>query len=220
LVINFKEVMEHIMENAKTTNEEKHKMENSGETGKVDMSGKENLENEADSNYQEEVDSSRNEISDESDELRTIREQLDTKVKQCEEYLNKLQRTMAEFDNFKKRTAKEKTEIYTEAVSEAVGAFLPVIDNLERAIQVSDSACGNSLKEGIEMVYRQFKEVMKNMGIDEIGGVGEMFDPNLHNAVMHITDESYGENVIVEEFQKGYILKDRVIRHSMVKVAN
>lgn len=156
-----------------------------------------------------------------SEEIDLLKGKLDEKSKQCEEYFNMLQRTAAEFDNYKKRTAKEKESIYSDAASDVVAAFLPVVDNIERAVQASaNEADSKSLREGIDLVYRQFKDVMKKLGVEEIKSVGENFDPNLHNAVMHVEDEEYGDNVIVEEFQKGYTIKDKVIRHSMVKVAN
>ncbi|MCX7710424.1 MAG: nucleotide exchange factor GrpE [Clostridia bacterium] len=177
------------------------------------------IEDQENANSPEESKNDQNNASDK--ELAQLQEQLDAKSKQCDEYLNMLQRTMAEFDNYKKRTAREKVDLYSEAVSEVVGSILPVLDNLERALQASgNEEAAGSLKEGIIMVHRQFKDVMKSIGVDEIKGVGESFDPNLHNAVMHVEDEAYGENVIVEEFQKGYIYKEKVIRHSMVKVAN
>lgn len=154
-------------------------------------------------------------------ELEALRAELEEKSKKSEEYLNMLQRTAAEFDNFKKRTAREKEALYTEAVSDVAASILPVVDNLERAMQ----ACSREedfkvLKEGIELVYRQFREAIKSVGIEEIKSLNENFDPQLHNAVMHMEDEAFGNNTVVEEFQKGYIYKDKVIRHSMVKVAN
>lgn len=154
-------------------------------------------------------------------EIEELKAECEAKAKQCEEYFNMLQRTAAEFDNYKKRTAREKEALYQDATSDVVAAFLPVVDNLERAIQAASNDAGsNSLKEGIELVYRQFSEVLKKLNVEVIEAVGKEFDPNLHNAVSHIDDENYGENEVVEEFQKGYILKDKVIRHSMVKVAN
>ncbi len=156
-----------------------------------------------------------------SEEVEELKAKCEEKSKQCEEYFNMLQRTAAEFDNYKKRTAREKEALYMDATGDVVAAFLPVVDNIERAIQAADNdAGGTSLKEGIELVYRQFKDVMKKLNVEVIEAVGKEFDPNLHNAVSHVDDEEYGENVVVEEFQKGYILKDKVIRHSMVKVAN
>jgi molecular chaperone GrpE len=154
-------------------------------------------------------------------EMEQLKNELEEKSKKCEEYLNMLQRTAAEFDNYKKRTAKEMGSIYNDAAVDVVNAFLPVVDNIERAVQASSKETDSaSLKEGIELVYRQFKEVMGKLGVEEIKSLGEIFDPNLHNAVMHVEDPEYDESVIIEEFQKGYILKDKVIRYSMVKVAN
>ncbi|MCX7842682.1 MAG: nucleotide exchange factor GrpE [Clostridia bacterium] len=192
------------MVNENIVNDEKQEMDN--------MSDKADCQSEARDND--------NKDTAEGDSVESLKEQLEAKSKKCDEYFNMLQRTMAEFDNYKKRTAREKTELYSEAVCEAVGAFLPVLDNLERAMNAAGTAEANSLKEGVEMIFRQLKDVMKNLGIEEIKGVGEKFDPNLHNAVMHISDDSLGEGVVVEEFQKGYSYKDKVIRHSMVKVAN
>lgn len=170
-------------------------------------------------------DSSSEKLNDEEKKLEdigAIKAKLENKEKLCEEYFGQLQRATAEFDNYKKRTAKEKEALYSEAVSDVISALLPVVDNFERALNASNSENSNqsSLKEGIELVYKQLKDVMKSMGIEEIKCVGEGFNPEFHNAVMHIEDDSCGENVVVEEFQKGYILKDKVIRHSMVKVAN
>ncbi len=156
-----------------------------------------------------------------SQEVEELKAKCEEKTKQCEEYFNLLQRTAAEFDNYKKRTAREKEVLYMDATGDVVTAFLPVVDNIERAIQAAgNDVSDTSIKEGIELVYRQFKEVMKKLNVEAIEAVGKEFDPNLHNAVSHVDDEEYGENIVVEEFQKGYLLKDKVIRHSMVKVAN
>lgn len=154
-------------------------------------------------------------------ELDSARSELDEKKKQCAEYLDKLQRTAADYDNFKKRTTKEKEILYIDAVCDVAGAFIPVMDNVERALQALPAdESAQCLKEGVEMVFRQFSEAMKTIGVEEIKAINEQFDPNLHNAVMHVEDEALGHNTVVEEFQKGYKYKDRVIRHSMVKVAN
>ncbi|NLL05139.1 MAG: nucleotide exchange factor GrpE [Clostridiaceae bacterium] len=156
-----------------------------------------------------------------SKEVEEIKAKLEEKSKQCEDYFDKLQRTAAEFDNFKKRTVKEKEALYSDATSEVVAAFLPVVDNLERAIEAANKDVNaNSLKEGVELVYRQMKDVLQKLNVEVIEAVGNEFDPNLHNAVSHVDDEQYGNNIIIEEFQKGYMLKDKVIRYSMVKVAN
>ena len=155
------------------------------------------------------------------EELERAKCLLEEKDRKCSEYFEKLQRAAAEFDNFKRRTSKEKEILYSEAVADTVASFLPVIDSIVRAVELCSGEKGSaSVKEGIELVKRQFEEVMKNLGVEEIRSIGEEFNPELHNAVMHVEDDSYGQNEVIEEFQKGYRIKSRVIRHSMVKVAN
>lgn len=155
------------------------------------------------------------------EELDAVRSELEEQKKKCGEYLDRMQRIAAEFDNFKKRTVKEKEALYDDAVCDVIRQFLPAIDNLERAQEaVTADSSAQSLREGVEMILRQFREIMKNIGVEEIKALNETFDPMLHNAVMHVEDDSVGHGVIVEEFQKGYRYKDRVIRYSMVKVAN
>ena len=127
-------------------------------------------------------------------------------------------RLMAEYDNYRKRSAKERENIYTDVRVDTVTKFLPVYDNLERALAIETS--DEAYKKGVEMTFNQLKEVMKKLGVEEISAVGETFDPTYHNAVMHIEDEQYGESVIVEEFQKDFKIGEKVIRFSMVKVAN
>ena len=130
----------------------------------------------------------------------------------------KYMRTLAEYDNYRKRTIKEKESIYPEAKAVVIEKFLPVMDNFQRAIDSAENKDG--FYEGVVMLKKQMDEVLAALGVEEIPSVGETFNPELHNAVMHIDDEEQGENVIVEEFQKGYKIGDRVVRHSMVKVAN
>lgn len=130
----------------------------------------------------------------------------------------KFLRLAAEYDNFRKRTLKEKEGIYTDAKTDAVTAFLPVYDNLERAIK--QETCDEAYRKGVEMTMTGLKEVMAKLGVTEIPALGEHFDPNLHNAVMHIEDETVGEGAIVEVFQTGFKLGDKVIRFAVVKVAN
>jgi len=137
---------------------------------------------------------------------------------EAEEYYAQLQRVMADFDNYKKRIQKEKAAQYSLITAELIGDLLPVLDNLEKSASVEDE--GNAVLEGVILVYRQFQEVLQKLGVNEIKTVGEKFNPEYHDAVMHVEDDQYGENEIVMELRKGYILKDRVIRHSMVKVAN
>ncbi|MBN2558453.1 MAG: nucleotide exchange factor GrpE [Clostridia bacterium] len=132
-----------------------------------------------------------------------------------------LKRLAAEFDNFRKRTIREKDDIYKNATATLVEAFLPVLDGMELAYEsVAKNADKAALQKGIELVYRQFMEVLDKLDIEEIECLGESFDPNLHNAVMHVTDEGRGDNEVIDVLKKGYIFKDKVIRHSMVKVAN
>ena len=130
----------------------------------------------------------------------------------------KYMRTLAEYDNYRKRTIKEKETIYPEAKAIVIEKILPVIDNFARALESAENK--DAFYEGIVMLKKQFDDTLASLGVEEIKAVGEEFNPELHNAVMHIDDEEQGENVIVEEFQKGYKIGDRVIRHSMVKVAN
>lgn len=148
------------------------------------------------------------ELEEEAEQLRTEKDKM----------FDQLARIQAEYDNFKKRTQKEKQASQKYKAQELVSALLPVIDNFERALktQVSDDAAG--FVEGMEMVYRQLLEALKNEGVSEIESVGKEFDPNMHHAVMQAEDENYDSNIIVEELQKGYILKDKVIRPAMVKV--
>ena len=127
-------------------------------------------------------------------------------------------RLMAEFDNYKKRSAKERENIYTDVRVDTVTKFLPVFDNLERALKAETA--DDAFKRGVEMTFNQLVDVFKKLGVEEIESVGKTFDPTMHNAVMHVEDEQYGESEIVEEFQKGFKIGDKVIRFSMVKVAN
>ena len=143
----------------------------------------------------------------------------DEEEKTAAAYLDRLQRTMAEFDNYRKRTDKEKSAMYDMGLSDTVLAILPVLDNFERALVAPCE--DSSYVKGMEMIYKQMIDLLDSIGVVQIEAVGQSFDTNIHNAVMHVEDENYGENEIVEELQKGYIYKDeKVIRYSMVKVAN
>ena len=136
------------------------------------------------------------------------------------EYIDLIKRTAAEFDNYKKRTCKEKDAWCNIITADVVMEFLDVMDNLDRAVTMADKEPDSPLKDGLALVHREMKDVLKKIGVEEIDSIGEKFDPVKHEAVMHVKDENLDENVIVEEFKKGYIYKDRVIRHSCVKVAN
>ena len=146
-------------------------------------------------------------------------EQMELAVKQLDSVKDQFVRLTAEYDNYRKRTAKEKDTIYQDAKADTVKAFLAVYDNLERA---ANSAGGEDSphKKGLEMIFTQYKEILKGLGGEEIEAHGKEFDPELHNAVMHIDDESLGENIVAQVFQAGFKMGDKVIRHSIVQVAN
>ncbi len=131
---------------------------------------------------------------------------------------DKYLRLLAEYDNFRRRSAKERENIYTDVRCETLKKFLPVYDSLSRALAQTpeDDAC----RRGLEMIMTQYEKSLEQLGVVMIEAVGQPFDANLHNAVMHIEDENYGENVIVEEFEKGFKIGDKILRYSMVKVAN
>ncbi len=172
---------------------------------------KENLNEEV---VEETTENLKTEETEEAEPVETIEKD------KYDELYDKHLRLMAEYDNFKKRTQKEKEELFGFAASDTIEKLLPVIDNLERAIESIKEEEKNTFSDGVEMVLRQLLEIFDKMGVSEIEAVGKEFDPNLHNAVMHIEDSEAGANMIVEQFMKGYKYKDKVIRYSMVKVAN
>ncbi|APM38280.1 nucleotide exchange factor GrpE [Clostridium kluyveri] len=191
--------------------------------------GNENLENDMD--LETEIDKEEDEVENvEEDEVSEVNleEELKSeniKLKSENEKIHnefktlqdRLSRTAAEYDNFRKRTAKEKEAIYSDACRDILKEILPVLDNLERAVEVEGDM--DDLKKGVEMTIRQFNTAFEKLNVEEISTEGE-FDPNIHNAVMHIEDDNYDKNSIVEVFQKGYKREDKIIRYSMVKVAN
>ena len=145
----------------------------------------------------------------------------DPKDAQIEELQDRLKRQMAEFDNFRKRTEKEKAAMYEIGAKDIIEKILLVLDNFERGLAaVPEDEKGSSFAEGIEKIYKQFVKTLEDAGVESIEAVGKQFDPNLHNAVMHVEDEKYGENEIAMELQKGYKYRGSVVRHSMVQVAN
>ena len=145
----------------------------------------------------------------------------DKKDEQIEELKDKLTRQMAEFDNFRKRTEKEKSAMYEIGAKDIIEKILPVVDNFERGLgAVTEDQKEDSFVSGMEMIYKQIMTTLDSVGVKAIEAVGNEFDPDFHNAVMHVEDEEVGENIVVEEFQKGYTYRDTVVRHSMVKVAN
>lgn len=145
----------------------------------------------------------------------------DKKDEKIEELTDKLTRQMAEFDNFRKRTEKEKSQMYEVGAKDIIEKILPVVDNFERGLDaVKEEEKEDPFVQGMEKVYKHLVTTLEGIEVKPIEAVGQPFDPNFHNAVMHVEDEELGENVVAEEFQKGYMYRDSVVRHSMVKVAN
>jgi len=153
-------------------------------------------------------------------EIAELNKKLDDANAALTEESDKYLRLFAEYDNFRKRSAKEREGIYTDAYCDALCQILPVLDNLERAAQYGEAESESPLAKGLELTLKSFVEILGKMGVHEIPALGEQFDPNVHNAVMHVEDESLGENTVAEVFMKGYAKGDKVLRHSMVKVAN
>ena len=145
----------------------------------------------------------------------------DPRDEKIEELTDRVKRQMAEFENFRKRTEKEKSTMYEMGARDMIEKILPIIDNFERGLAtIPEDAKETPFADGMEKIYKQLQKTMEDAGVKVIEAVGKEFDPNLHNAVMHVEDESLGENVVAEELLKGYTYRDSVVRHSMVKVAN
>ena len=158
-------------------------------------------------------------IEKEEVEVATVwQEEFDAKAKECEEMRDKYMRCAAEYDNFRKRTVRERETLYSDATNTTIGAFLEVYDNLERALE--NRGEDEALTKGLEMIYNGFCETLNKFNVEVVNPQGEKFDPNLHNAVMHVEDETVDESTVVEVFQKGFKRGDRVIRFAIVKVAN
>lgn len=149
------------------------------------------------------------------------KEKKDKKDQEIEELTDKYKRTLAEFDNFRKRTEKEKSQMYEIGAKDVIEKILPVLDNFERGFaSISEEEKATPFAEGMEKIYKQFVKTLEDIGVTPIEAVGKEFNPDFHNAVMRGEDEELGENIISEEFQKGYLYRDSVVRHSMVKVVN
>ena len=145
----------------------------------------------------------------------------DKKDEKIEELTDRITRQMAEFDNFRKRSEKEKSQMYEIGAKDIIEKILPVVDNFERGLDsVPEEEKNAPFVEGMEKIYKQLMTTLESVGVKPIEAVGQEFNPDFHNAVMHVEDEEFGENIIAEEFQKGYMYRESVVRHSMVKVAN
>ena len=208
------------MEKQETVQEEPSETEVNSET---EEKGTDDVDTSSDSAKTEEVQENKEASENEAPMGKTSffgkkKEKKDKKDQQIADLTDRLQRTMAEFDNFRKRTEKEKASMYIIGAKEIVEKILPVVDNFERGLATAQE--GDAFADGMKMIYKQLMTTLDELGVKPIEAVGQPFDPNYHNAVMHVEDESLGENVVAEELQKGYTYKDFVIRHSMVKVAN
>lgn len=196
-----------------------HPQEEAEETTK-DMDQSETCTEEAEASEEAEKD-------DEGDEKESgksffgKKKKKDKKDEKIEELTDRLTRQMAEFDNFRKRTDREKSQMYEVGAKDVIDKILPVVDNFERGLgAVTEEEKEDPFVKGMEQIYKQLMTTLEGIGVKPIEAVGNEFDPDFHNAVMHVEDEEVGENIIVEEFQKGYMYRDSVVRHSMVKVAN
>ena len=157
----------------------------------------------------------------EEKEIKKEKKKKDKKDEQIEDLTDRLRRQMAEFENFRKRTEKEKSQMFDMGAKTIVEKVLPVIDNFERGLAaVPEDKKEDAFVVGMDKIYKQFLTTLEEAGVKPIEAVGQEFDPNFHNAVMHVEDEELGENIVAEELQKGYMYRDAVVRHSMVKVAN
>lgn len=194
----------------------KKKVENNTDDLNNDIKNNEDIGETEDDNPRE-TRNERKKIRKLEYEIENLKKQLDIANSTIDASKDKYLRMLAEYDNFRKRSVKEKECSYTDAYADAVALILPVIDNLERATKYSDA---ESVTKGIELMLKNLCDIFDKLGIKTIDEVGVKFDPSLHNAVMHIEDENYDDNLIVEVLQKGYIKGDRVIRYAMVKVAN
>lgn len=184
-----------------------------------DNSKEEMLEDKVKENEMSEKEAKENNNETENnDELTKLKNTILLQKEKLDDQEDRLKRLMAEFDNFKKRSSKEREGLYNSLVSDIFSSLLPVIDNLEKAVEAKTE--DEAYKQGVELVLKQFKDVLSANGVQEIEAVGKSFDPELHEAVASVTDETLGEKVIKEEYRKGYKIGSKVIRHSMVVVAN
>lgn len=172
----------------------------------------------------EEAEADVEEAEDDSKEKKSFfkkKDKKDKKDEKIDELTDRLMRNMAEFDNFRKRSEKEKAQMFEIGAKDIIEKILPIVDNFERGLAaVAPEEKDSAFVQGIELIYKQLLTSLESAGVKAIDAVGKEFDPNFHNAVMHAEDDSLGENIVAEEFQKGYMYRDSVVRHSMVKVVN
>ena len=225
-----KEAVEEAKEKAAETSREEAEAEETEEAAEDSPDGAEEAEEtenpeepeaEADGEGPGDQDSKDKDQKSEKKKIFGKKNKKDKKDEKIEELTDRLTRQMAEFDNFRKRTEKEKSQMYEIGAKDIIEKILPVVDNFERGLDsVPEEEKGTPFAEGMEKIYKQLMTTLEGIGVKPIEAVGKEFNPDFHNAVMHIEDEELGENIIAEEFQKGYTYRDSVVRHSMVKVAN
>lgn len=198
---------------------EKHEEKRSEETELKEEEVREIEEDNAEAAVEESMPAEEEKVKDEAEDIQKLKEELEEKTKQAEEYLDIARRVQAEFDNFRKRTQKEKEDFAKYANEKLIVAILPILDNLERAAAIEANEANKSIIDGVNMVINQFKKVLSDFNVKEIEAEGKQFDPYKHHAVMQVEDTGLEPNTVVEVLQKGYELNDRVIRPSLVKVA-
>ncbi|MBM6825887.1 nucleotide exchange factor GrpE [Mordavella massiliensis] len=214
-----KEAVEEARKAAEETAEEETAQETAEEAAEETV--EETAQETSEEASEEAADSEKAEEGSEEKKKFFGKKKKDKKDEKIEELTDKLTRQMAEFDNFRKRTEKEKSQMYEVGAKDIIEKILPVVDNFERGLAaVTEEEKENAFVQGMEKVYKQLMTTLEGIEVKPIEAVGKEFDPNFHNAVMHVEDENLGENIVAEEFQKGYLYRDSVVRHSMVKVAN
>lgn len=214
------EVLEEVLEDLEKESQADQTKESAKEAEAAEDTASETETQEADAEETEEAEETSKEDSDDN-KKGFFKKKKDKKDEQIEDLTDRLRRQMAEFENFRKRTEKEKSQMFDMGAKTIVEKVLPVIDNFERGLAaVPEDKKEDAFVVGMDKIYKQFLTTLEEAGVKPIEAVGQEFDPNFHNAVMHVEDEELGENVVAEELQKGYMYRDTVVRHSMVKVAN
>ncbi len=194
---------------------------NAQETEEAEAETEEKAEEETEEKEAEETEAKTEESEEDKKSEKKLFGKKNKKDEKIEELTDRLTRQMAEFDNFRKRTDKEKSQMYEVGAKDIIEKILPVVDNFERGLDaVKEEDKEDPFVQGMEKVYKHLMTTLEEIEVKPIEAVGKEFDPNFHNAVMHVDDENFGENIVAEEFQKGYTYRDSIVRHSMVKVAN
>ncbi|HJA34498.1 MAG TPA: nucleotide exchange factor GrpE [Candidatus Mediterraneibacter merdigallinarum] len=206
------------------TGQEETAEQDTAESKNAETDSQSDAENSGSDREQTEEDESGSEAQDSKAEKKKLfgkKNKKDKKDEKIDELTDRLTRQMAEFDNFRKRTEKEKSQMYEIGAKDIIEKILPIVDNFERGLSsMPEDEKATPFAEGMEKIYKQLMTTLEGIGVKPIEAVGQEFNPDFHNAVMHVEDEELGENIIAEEFQKGYMYRDSVVRHSMVKVAN